>query len=518
MKYSGFNKKSRTENTIKSSVVSSSCEVVSLVSRFAFRTAFIYLLSSEYLGIEGLFTNILNVLSLSELGIGTAITFKLYQPIKDDDVVQVGRLIGFYRRVYQIIALIIITLGMLCVPFLSFFINDTSSVPSEINLRLVFVLYLFQTASTYLYSYKQALLAADQKQYVVALIQCLIKVLLYVVQIGVLVFRKDYTLTLILGIFVTLICNMGVSVWITYKYKSVFQIKEKISDRDKKEILKGMGAVLCHKIGGTIFTSTDSIVLSKFAGLAVTGVYSNYSMLISGATALLNKAFGSFTASFGNAHISLSRKENYAAFMKVFLLNLLFSGGSAVCIWILIDDFIILWAGTTYLLNSMTVMIIVMQYYLEAVRIVMTSYTFGSGLFHKDRLRPFIEAGLNLTISIVLVIRVGIVGVFLGTIISYMITVFWREPYLLFKYEFCTSSKKFWLRYLCATMFTFIVAIGSKYLLNQVLFYGMITWPIFLIKAVLCISIYSVCVVIVYGKNEDFVYCIHKLLKTRKKQ
>jgi len=172
-----FNHDSRTKNVIKSSSISTVSGIITLLANFAYRTCFINFFTAEYLGIEGLFTNVLHILSLAELGVGTAITYRFYEPISCNDINKVGRLIKYFKKVYFNIAVVVMILGLCLIPFLPFLINDSSAIPERINLRFIFFLFLVQTASTYLYSYKQTLLIADQKQYLVSVFQCVIKII-----------------------------------------------------------------------------------------------------------------------------------------------------------------------------------------------------------------------------------------------------------------------------------------------------------------------------------------------------
>lgn len=510
-----FNNDSRTKNAIKCSFVSTVSGIISLLANFGYRTCFIHFFTAEYLGVEGLFTNILHILSLAELGVGTAIVYRFYEPICCNDINKVGRLIKYFKKIYLVIGMVIMGLGLCVMAVLPHLINASSAITEKVNLRFVFFLFLVQTASTYLYSYKQTLLIADQKQYLVSIYQCVIKIMQYSLQISVLAVTKNYVFTLISGILLSVFINYLISLWITRKYKPVFEVDGSIDVIEKREIFSNTKNVMCHKVGGTILSSTDNIVLSKYVSLYATGLYSNYSMIIAGISSLLGKAFGSFTASFGNAHVQMLGEEKRDVYLKLNFANLLFSGLTTVCLWILLNDFVLLWVGKEYQFDRFTVAIICTQYYMESSRIVSTSFTIGAGLFQKDVLRPFIEAIINVAVSIFLVSKMGIAGVFAGTIFSHLVTVFWREPYILFKYEFNESTHKYWVQYCKTTM----VSLFSAYLL-QIIFTTVLinmNWGIWVLKGILSALIYLITVSFLFRKNNEFIFWYELMVNMAKR-
>jgi len=342
-----------------------------------------------------------------------------------------------------------------------------------------------------------------------------VKIIQYLLQICVLIITNNYVLTLILGILLTVLINFIISLWISQIYKPVFEVTDSIDLFERQAIIKNTRAVMCHKLGGTILSSTDNIVLSKFVGLTATGLYSNYSMIIIGVNNLVNKTFGSFTASFGNAHVELKEKEKCDIYLKLNFVNLVFSGLTTVCLWILLNDFVFLWVGEMYQLDNVTVAIICVQYYMESSRIVSTSFTNGCGLFQKDVLRPFIEAVINLLISILLVSNIGIAGVFAGTIISHLITVFWREPYILFKYEFKERMNRYWMQYCKVTIISFFTACLLQIVLKAISI--KLNWWIWIVKGIVSSVIYLGIISLFFYGNEEFQFCLELMINKIKK-
>ena len=508
-----FNRDSRTNNAAKASFWGITCNIANTLFGFGYRTIFLYVLSANYLGINGLFTNILQILSFADLGISNAIVFRLYKPISQNDTYKVGQLMYFFKSVYRCIALIVFFVGLAFLPFLSFFIKDTGEIPSDVNLIIVYVLFLFQTVSSYLFVYKQIILNADQKQYISSLINSAIVLLRYILQIIVLVITKKYVFVLSVSIIWTVLSNYIFSRWVQNKYKDVFDVSTNISALEKKQIFDDTKATLCHKIGGTVLTSTDSIVISKFVGLISTGFYSNYSLVFSSLTTILNQLFGSFTSSLGNAHVEQSLEQKYTSYKRLLFANLWMTSLCTICLFSLINDFISIWVGKKMLLSMLTVSTLSIQFFVETSRIISQSYTNGCGLFVKDKIRPLIEASINIIVSVIMVKEIGIAGVFIGTIISHLLTVSWREPYLLYKYEFKRSIAKYWVCYIKAFIGTVIFCSVYSLVFN-LLDFKVTNFVIWLIKALCIFSLTNIIIVLIYHKDENYQF-YKNLIKNR---
>ncbi len=499
-----FNQKSRTENVVRTSFAGVLCNVLNLLAGFLYRNVLIKNMSGSYLGVNGLLTNIFNVMSLAELGITTSVTYRFYEPIKNNDVEKVGQLMRFFERVYYIIAFIIFVLGSSLLPFINFFIKDSSEIPQDVNIRIVYILFMIQTIASYTYSYKFTLLSADQKQYAVSIIMTVINLVKNVVQIIVILIWKDYTISILVGIIITIILNVIISSKVTDKYKPIFEVKSNLSKEEKMKIYDDTKANLFHKIGATVLYGTDNIVISSFVGLVQTGIYSNYTLIIVSLEGLLNQALGSFTSSIGNARVSLERKQSFVIFKRLLFGNLVISGMCTLCLYFLIDDFIELWVGDKYLLDRVTTNLLCLHFFLDTMRSVVISYTNACGLFVKDRIRPIIQAVINLVCSIILVRKIGIIGVVLGTIISSVFTVFWREPYILYNYEFKESVLDYWKTVVKFVFVLFIIG-GVLFGLDKIIVIsnGIVN---FCFKGLFIVAFYAIFLLVVYGKSEELKY------------
>lgn len=461
-----FNQKSRTENMAKNSVIGSVCKITNLLAVFAYRTVFIRYFSVAYLGLEGVFSNVLTLLSFAEMNIGPAISYRLYEPISRGDILQVGRWMCYYKRIYRRIACTVLTLGMAIFPFLEYFVKDVSEIPPDISMQLVYLLFLTESVASYLFVTPQTLLAADQRQYLQFVYQIITKIIRCALQIAIMALTRNYIYCLTFTIFFTVITNLGWSACIVKHYPEVFRVKETLSEEERRALLRDTRATLCHKVGNTVLNGTDSVVISRFIGLVVAGLYANYTLLIGGISNMIWQVFGSLTANFGNAHCTLSKQEGFRLYRHMRFVNFVVGGLGAVCILLCVSDFIGLWAGSDMTLGQGTVVAVSIQFYLSNSRQVTGCYIYGVGLFVKDKLRGFIEAGLNLAISIFLAIKIGITGVVIGTIASHLMTCAWREPYILYRYEFGQSTREYWRFF---TRFTLTTAAtgGGLLLLKQ---------------------------------------------------
>jgi len=447
-------------------------QLIQLVCTFIYRTVFLTILSKEYLGLNGLFTNILQLFSLAELGIGTIIVYRMYKPFAEKDYKKISEYCNFYKKIYLSLFFIIIFIGIIFLPFIKYIV-DFEQVPKDINIYIVYLLFVIQSAASYLFVYKQSILIADQQMYAISIFNSIIDILGNVVRIILLIATRNYTFVLFISIVVSLLCNMIFSKMIVNRNKNIFQYKKaKLSRREKKEIFKDTSSVMCHNIGSLVVTSTDNIILSKFVGLSATGIYSNYATILTAVTNLVSKFLGNFTSVIANYSITSSKEDLLDKFYKLLFANLWITSFTAVCIYSLINNFIAVWLGDSFLLDDITVLFIVLQYYIRASDIIASSFINACGLFVRDKIRPLIESLLNIVISIVMVQKIGIAGVFVGTVVSGAVTFYWRKPYILFKHVFKTNGLKYvqnvsiwaFLTVLCCTVLKFIDIFADNWL------------------------------------------------------
>ena len=287
---------SRVRNTTINSMVALFSKVIVFIVQFICRTILIKTLGTEYLGVNGLFTNILTMLSFAELGIGSAIIFKLYKPIAENDNEKIKTYIKFYQKAYIYIGTIILGLGMLLIPFLKYIVTDVPSIKE--NIIFIYILFLVNSSISYFFTYKKSIIIGFQKEYITTILNTAAIVLQNIVQIIVLLLTKNFILYLIIQILATLLDNIVASIKANKMYPYIKE-KEytKISKREEHKIFKDVKALVLYKLGYTISTGTDNIIISTFIGVSQVGLLSNYTMIIN--------AVKSFTSSFFNHKLDI---------------------------------------------------------------------------------------------------------------------------------------------------------------------------------------------------------------------
>lgn len=448
--------KSRTENSIRNTGFAILGQIVSIILSFATRTVFINHLGASYLGINGLFTNVLFVLSFAELGFGTAIVYELYKPLADNDEVKIAAFMNFYAQVYRTVGVFILIAGLCFAPFLDFFIGDRSEIPTDIPpLYIIYILYLLNSSFSYFFNYKRTLIIASQNGYIDSLNTLVFSAIRNVIQMLVLVLWSAFIPYLLIQIFCTILGNVFISIKADRLFPYLGKYRcEKIASDSLKRIVKNVVAMASHKLGSVIVSGTDNILISKFVGVVATGYYSNYTLLTSTVRTFYIQLFSSVTASVGNFVAEKSKEDSVVFFNRLLFLNFYIALFCTSCLSTLINPFIALLWGEEYVLPLITVSFIMINFYITCMRQTSCMFIDTSGLFWQIRWKSIIEAFINLVASIILVkcLSLGIIGVIIGTTISTMLTNFWWEPYVVCKYTLEIPLRKYMLSYVKYTV------------------------------------------------------------------
>lgn len=446
---------SRTKSTVINMKWSLFAKVLELILKFITRIIFIKTLGSEYLGLNGLFSNILTVLSLAELGIGSAITYGLYKPLANNDIEKIKTLMNLFKIVYRIIGIIILILGCSITPFLNVFIKE---IPSINNIQIIYILFVINTAVSYFYSFKSNLVIADQKRYIAIIYQYVCRIIMNIIQVIYLFVFKNFIGYLIIQIIFTVLENILISIKANRMYPYLKEKNiNKLDKRTKKNIVENTKALVLHKIGGVCVGATDNIIISTFIGLVPVGIYSNYTMITSALKSFISQIYNSIIASVGNLFIEGDKNKIYKTFTKVNFLIFTIAYFSSIFLMTLSNEAITIMSSKEYLFKTSTVFIIVINFYLDIMREAVLSFRDAAGLFYKDKYKSICESLINLVFSIILVKKIGIAGVLLGTTISYILTCVWIEPYVLYKYCFNLKLREYfkdYVKYLVLTIMT----------------------------------------------------------------
>ncbi len=496
-----FNEDSRQKNALLASASGIIEQFVAIVSVFVYRTLFLMILSKEYLGIEGLFTNILQLFSLAELGIGSAILFRMYKPFAEKDTKAIRAYVQFFKNVYNGIAGIILFVAACLYPFITSIV-DASEVPSDVNLQRIYVLFVLQNVVGYFFAYKQAVVNANQMGYMVSLFNTALTIVGVGVKTVVLVITHDYEGVMLGSVIATVVINWLFSMWITSKYKEVFKGREKLDKEEKLAIMKETSGLMCHKMGYIVLTSTDNIVLTKFVGLAAVGIYTNYATITMAVTALVNRVFSSFIPTIGNFIISYGKEAVEDLYKKLYFVNLWVASFCTVCLYVLLNPFIEVWLDESFLLAQFTVGVLCAQFFIKASQLINNAFIYGAGLFAKDKIRPVIESILNLGISIYLAKEIGIAGVFIGTCVSSIVTTTWREPYLLYKHVFKKNMMPFVARQAIWSVLTIAACMITEFACKSIA----ITFIGLIIRGIICVVLVNVAYLVLWCRSHEFKY------------
>ncbi|MHB8128423.1 MAG: lipopolysaccharide biosynthesis protein [Mobilitalea sp.] len=398
---------------------------------FICRTIFIKTLGETYLGVNGLFTNIFSLLSLMELGVGTSIIYFLYKPLAENNEDEIRGMLGLYRKLYNGIGITIAIIGVSLMPWLPNIVNNSNKID---NLQLIYLLLLLDVVISYLFSYKRSILEADQKSFYIALIDAGFATLMSIIQIVILLMFRNYLLYLTISIFRTFLSNVVIQRVVNKAYPYLRIKKDyKISKDQKKVILSRTMAAFSHKLGGIIVYSTDNILINFMFHLELVGLYSNYVVIINMIYNPLSQIFNSMTASIGNLNaVEKDTEKAYINFNRVTFLNCWVYGFAAICLFNLLNPFITIWIGHKYLLDQFVVLVLVINFLFTGTRMVPNLFNASSGLFYNTRWKPVFESIINLVMSVYLGHKLGLVGIFLGTTCSILVSVI-VDPYVLFK-------------------------------------------------------------------------------------
>jgi O-antigen/teichoic acid export membrane protein len=495
----------RTGNSARNLALGLINKMVIIVLSFVSRAIFIHILSVEYLGINSLFGDILNMLSLADLGFGTAMVYSFYKPLAEHDENKLSALITFYKKVYNIIALGVATIGLALIPFLELIINLEEPIP---HLKVYYVICLSNSVISYLFAYKSSIIRADQKGYIVSKYDIWIKLLKTIVQILVLYLTHSYFIFLSLNVLSTLVNNLIISHVANKNYP---YIKETVmlSKEEKNSIFTNLKSVFLYKIAGVIMSGTDNIIISILVSTVAVGLYSNYyAITMNQLGAVTAIVFNSLTASVGNLIVKEKPEKRYEVYKSMQMVGFMISGIFITCLYFLTDEFIILWIGEEFLLGYKSLIVILLNFYLVVTFYPIRSFREATGLYQQIKYVLIITAILNIAFSFILGSYFGIAGVIGATVVAKLATIFWYEPYVLFKDFFGKKTRRFFVEHIINLILIMVSIVIIRSIMPSFENITVINW---LIKATIAGSIVCVIYGIRYYRTEEFHNVVKKV-------
>ena len=485
-------------------------QIATALMSFILRTVFIMHLNEDLLGINSTYGNILSLLNMAELGIGTALNFSLYGPVARGEKEKIKSYMQLYRKAYFIIACVVAAVGLLLTPFLQYFKLRSPENTTVRELTIYYLIFLFNTVSSYFVAYKYSLINAEQKNYIQTNIITITKVIVVFLQIIVVIVTKNFLLYLLTDAVVQLIQKVFVSKFLDKMYPFLKEKNvEKLSKEESDEVWKKTKALVFHKVGDVARLQTDALIISTFVEVAMAGVVDNYNMVISTVSNFVNIIFNSVISSFGNLIATESREKQFSMFKVYRFFASWIYGFSCVGFMVLLTPLIRIWLGDHWILTSAAVYCILIDYYFKGDRIVLSNYKTAAGVFEPDKYLALIQGAVNLVISIVLVqTPLGITGIYIGTIVSGLIANF-TKPVIIYRECFDMKAGSYFvdtMKYLASLVFVLVVSqlISIKVLANL----NILT---FIFMAIIITVLFNGVYFILYGRSEEFKYLTGKV-------
>ncbi len=491
--------RSRTEYSARNTTVAVVARVTAILLGFVTRVVFTHTLSADYVGISGLFKDILNVLALSELGVETAITYVLYKPISEGDVEKQKSLMQLYKSFYRLVAGFVLVAGLLIIPFMDVLIKDQPDVE---HLILIYLMYLFNSVLSYFWVYKRTLIDAHQLSYIGVLYSTVFLLIQDVLQIVILLLTRNF----ILFLSVLILCTIANNICISGKANKMYPYLkdknvQKLSKEEKQGIIQNIRAMMLHKIGGVLVNNTDNLLLSALVGTLSVGRYSNYYLIIGSARQVLEQFFRGITASVGNMGVKESKEQIKKIFETSFFIGQWLYGLVAICLYEVIDVFVGVSFGEQYVFPGRVTLILCLNFYLTGMRQATLVFRDSMGLFRYDRYKSIAEAIINLVVSLILGHYMGTVGVFLGTMFSTVTTSLWVEPLMLYRHKLKESCKGYFLKYALYAGVTFLLWYGVDRLCRQITGNPVV---VCVLRILVCMVITNLVYLILYHRTGEF--------------
>lgn len=472
---------SRSKRAAQNVITGFEYQAMVMILSFVSRKLFIYTLGTEYLGLNGIFTDVLTLLSMADLGFSTAMAYSFYKPLADNDTKKLAALVAFYRKIYNVIALAVLVLGLCFIPFLKYVINTDKEIP---NLVIYYLFSLFNVVVSYLMVYKTTILTADQKDFKVVKIRMFTTFTREILRIAVLLLWHNYIVYLAIGCATNLLNNVVASRKAEKEYPFIKEraVDVSVINEAKSRIIENMKSVFIYRVSTTMFSATDNIIISAVVNTAAVGLYSTYFMISSKLLIVEQIIFSAMTASIGNIIVKENYEKRYTVFQSMQSVSFIFCGIITSTFCIMVNDLITVWLGKAYVFPTITVIAITINTYFSCALQPLWIYRDATGLYRKTKYVMLIAAMENIVLSITLGHFIGVAGVIFASAISRITTYCWYEPRLLFKEYFNKGAAKYYVSILMNVVLLGVTIFVIQFFSRN---YEIRNWPQLIIKGVL---------------------------------
>lgn len=462
---------SRIINTTRNTIVGYITFAISFLANFIIRTFFIKYLSKEALGISGLFSNVISIFSILELGFVTAMMYSYYKPLKEKNYSKLRGFERFFSRIYKFISLIIILISILLAPFLRYIIKEASQIE---NLYFIYFLFVLEVVLSYLLYSKISIINADQKEYIKNLFHIFFLIVKVSVQIAILHFTRNYIIFLVSNSFFVVFENIAVSIKVNRDYHLNSYDVQNIDDVERTQVFQMVKGTAIYRLSNVIVDSTDNIIISAFFGLTLVGLLSNYQLITGGLASMCRILFVALAPSVGNLNVLENKSKKEEIFNVINFVSFFIYTVFSLCLLLLINPFITLWVGKEYLLNYSTALALSINFFITGLNQVLWIYRTTMGLHRYNQFRPILSIIFNIILSIIMGKWLGVAGVIYATAISKLTTTMVFDPIIIYKYGFNKSPKGYFLKnliyILCFSLTLLVIIQFGKFIMINTMF------------------------------------------------